>query len=167
MRFGASINPLRKDAIPELERCIAAGAVLLKWLPIVQGFNPADERCIPFYEALAHHKLPLLSHTGGEKSLIRLNDEYADPILLEPALKRGLTVIAAHCGTRSAPFEPDYYQGFLKLLHKYENLYGDTAALNLPARMSVYGELLKTPSPAAGSFTEAIGRSSPSRRPSG
>ena len=42
---------------------MAAGAVLLKWLPIVQNFNPADERCFPFYEALAHHKLPLLSHT--------------------------------------------------------------------------------------------------------
>ena len=23
----------------------------------------------PFYEALAHYKLPLLSHTGGEKTL--------------------------------------------------------------------------------------------------
>jgi predicted TIM-barrel fold metal-dependent hydrolase len=145
MRFGASINPLRKDAIAELDRCVAAGAVLLKWLPIVQGFNPADERCFPFYEGLAHHKLPLLSHTGGEKSLIRLNDEYADPILLEPALQRGVTVIAAHCGTRSVPFETDYYEGFVRLLHKYENLYGDTAALNLPARMSVYRELLKDP----------------------
>ena len=42
----------------ELERGLAAGAVLLKWLPIVQNFNPADPRCFPVYEALAHHKLP-------------------------------------------------------------------------------------------------------------
>ena len=69
MLFGASVHPYRKDAVAEIERCVEAGAVLLKWLPIVQDFNPADERCFPFYEALAHHKLPLLSHTGGEKSL--------------------------------------------------------------------------------------------------
>jgi predicted TIM-barrel fold metal-dependent hydrolase len=119
--------------------------VLLKWLPIVQGFNPADKRCFPFYEALAHYKLPLLAHTGGEKSLIRLNDEYADPKLLEQALQRGVTVIAAHCGTRSAPFEPDYYNEFVRLLHRYENLYGDTAALNLPTRMRVYEKILKDP----------------------
>ncbi|MGH7177370.1 MAG: amidohydrolase family protein, partial [Tepidisphaeraceae bacterium] len=69
MRFGASVHPYRPDAVAEVERCIRAGAVLLKWLPIVQGFDPADERCIPLYDALAHHKLPLLSHTGGERSL--------------------------------------------------------------------------------------------------
>src|ERR1700677_4880994 len=65
MLFGASVNPLRKGAIAELERCVGVGAALVKWLPIVQGFNPADSRCFEFYEALAHHKLPLLSHTGG------------------------------------------------------------------------------------------------------
>jgi predicted TIM-barrel fold metal-dependent hydrolase len=145
MLFGASINPLRPDAIKELERCIAAGAVLLKWLPIVQGFNPADPRCIPFYEALAHYKLPLLAHTGGEKSLIRMNDEYADPRLLEPALQRGVTVIAAHCGTKSAPFEQDFVGEFVKLVHRYENLYGDTAALNLPPRMHAYRAIFNDP----------------------
>src|SRR5439155_26725207 len=54
MLFGASVNPLRKDAIAELERCVTAGAVLMKWLPIVQGFNPADTRFFEFYGALAH-----------------------------------------------------------------------------------------------------------------
>src|SRR5262245_21691963 len=33
--FGASVHPYRKDAVAELERCVARGAVLLKWLPIV------------------------------------------------------------------------------------------------------------------------------------
>lgn len=143
MLFGASVNPLRKDAVAELERCVAAGAVLMKWLPIVQSFNPADERFIPFYEALAHYKLPLLSHTGGERTLIRLNEEYAPPALLELALKRGVTVIAAHCGTRSAPFETDYFDQFVRLVHQYENLYGDTAALNLPMRTHAFDGIFK------------------------
>jgi predicted TIM-barrel fold metal-dependent hydrolase len=140
--FGASVHPYRKDAVAELERCVAAGAVLLKWLPVTQGIDPADKRCFPFYEALAHFKLPLLSHTGGEKSLPQLNDAVEDPMLLEPALRRGVTVIAAHCGTRSVPFGRDYVPQFMRLAREYEHCYGDTSALNLPARWHAYDAVL-------------------------
>ncbi len=136
--FGASVHPYRKDALAELERCIRGGAVLLKWLPMVQGFNPADARCIPFYEMLAHYKLPLLSHTGAENSLPVLDYSTADPKLLIPALKRGVRVIAAHCGTRLWPSEPDYLPDFVRMAKEYEHLYGDTAALNLPMRWRGY-----------------------------
>src|SRR4029077_198512 len=105
---GPPAHPHPKERVAELERCVRRGAVLLKWLPIVQNFNPADERCFPLYEILAHHKVPLLSHTGGEKSLPTLDTSVADPMRLEPALKRGVTVIGAHCGTRSAPDETDF-----------------------------------------------------------
>src|SRR2546430_41214 len=80
---------------------------LLMRLPIVQTCAPADGRCLPFYEALAHHRIPLLCHTGGEVSLPNLNKEYADPALLVPALRRGVTVIAAHCGTRAKLTDTD------------------------------------------------------------
>lgn len=142
MLFGASVHPYRKDAVAEIERCVRAGATLLKWLPITQGFNPADERCIPVYEALAHYKLPLLSHTGGEHSLPQLDKSTADPMLLAEALRRGVTVIAAHCGTRSMPGERDYVPEFMRLAHEFENCYGDTAALNLPARWHGYDFIL-------------------------
>jgi predicted TIM-barrel fold metal-dependent hydrolase len=140
--FGCSIHPYRKDAVAELERCLARGAVLLKWLPLVQDFNPANERCFPLYEALAHYRLPLLSHTGGENSLPYLNPATADPMLLVPALKRGVTVIAAHCGTHSRPFERDYLPAFVRLAHDFEKLYGDTAALDLPTRSYAYKTIL-------------------------
>ncbi|MBL8792674.1 MAG: amidohydrolase family protein [Planctomycetia bacterium] len=143
--FGASIHPYRPDAVAELERCVQRGAVLLKWLPIVQNFNPSDPRCLPFYEALAHHRLPLLCHTGGEQSLIALDPSVADPLLLEPALKAGVTVIAAHCGTRSQPVETDYVPAFVRLAHEYEHCYGDTSALNLPARSYAYDTILEDP----------------------
>jgi predicted TIM-barrel fold metal-dependent hydrolase len=145
MLFGASIHPYRRDAVAELERCIRAGAVLVKWLPIVQGFNPADERCFPFYEALAHYQVPLLSHTGGEQSLPTLDRAMADPALLEPALARGVTVIAAHCGTRSRPGETDFVPRFIRMAQEHENLYGDTSALSLPTRSYAYRKLLKNP----------------------
>jgi predicted TIM-barrel fold metal-dependent hydrolase len=140
--FGASVHPYRKDAIGELERCVRRGAVLMKWLPIVQDFNPADDRCLPFYEALAHHRLPLLCHTGGEQALPNLDRSWADPMLLVPALKKKVTVIAAHCGTRAHLLERDYTPAFMRLAHEYENLYGDTAALNLPTRSYAYDCLL-------------------------
>ena len=66
-------------------------------------------RCIPFYEALAHHGIPLLSHTGWEHVLPCLDRSVADPMLLLEALKRGVKVIAAHCGTRLFPWEIDYF----------------------------------------------------------
>lgn len=119
--------------------------MLLKWLPIVQDFDPSDERCIPVYEALAHYNLPLLSHTGGEKSLPNLNPNVADPYLLVPALRRGVTVIAAHCGTRSAPDETDFVPHFVRLAHEYANCFGDTAALNLPTRSYAYERVLNDP----------------------
>jgi predicted TIM-barrel fold metal-dependent hydrolase len=140
--FGASIHPYRPDALAELERCVAAGAVLMKWLPVTQDMNPADERCLPFYDALAHHGLPLLCHTGGELTLPYMNAGYADPELLVPALKRGVTVIAAHCGTKALPFETDYLPAFCRLAMDYEHFYGDTSALNLPLRSYAYKTIL-------------------------
>ena len=140
--FGASVHPYRPDALAELERCVAAGAVLMKWLPVVQNIDPADDRCLPFYEALAHHRLPLLCHTGGEVSLPAPYMQYASPDLLVPALERGVTVIAAHCGTRSTPFETDFVPAFVRLANEFEHLHGDTAALNTPMRSYAYDSIL-------------------------
>lgn len=139
--FGASVHPYRKDAIAELERCARAGAVLIKWLPITQGIDPSHERCYAFYEALAHLKIPLLSHTGGETMLPNIN-HCADPTLLTAAVRRGVTVIAAHCGTKSSPLEIDYLPAFTRMALEHEHFYGDTSALNLPTRMYAYRTLL-------------------------
>jgi predicted TIM-barrel fold metal-dependent hydrolase len=139
--FAASVHPYRKDAVAELERCIAAGAVLLKWLPLTQDIDPADPRCIPFYECLAHHGLPLLSHTGGEKTLPNVNPNVASPALLEEAVRRGVKIIAAHCGTRSVLFETDYVDVFARMAKEHEHFYGDTSALNLPTRGHAYKTL--------------------------
>lgn len=143
--FGASVHPYRTDALEQLEWCIARGAVLLKWLPIVQGFDPSDPRCFALYEMLAHHRVPLLAHTGGERSLPNVNPHVADPMLLVPALERGVTVIAAHCGTKSAPGERDFLPEWCRLAREYENFYGDTAALNLPTRCYAYRTILDDP----------------------
>ena len=64
-----SIHPARPDALAELERCAAAGAVLLKLLPCVQAVDCNRKQYKPFWQRLAELNLPLLAHTGGEFSL--------------------------------------------------------------------------------------------------
>ena len=69
----------------------------------------------------------------------------ADPHLLAPALRRGVTVIAAHCGTRSVGAETDFLPHFCRLAREFENCFGDTAALNLPTRSYAYETVLNDP----------------------
>ena len=145
MLFGASINPYRRDAVAELERCVRDGAVLVKWLPITQGMDPSDRRCFPLYEAMAALGVPLLCHTGGEKTLPNIDTSLADPALLGPALERGVTVIAAHCGTRSAPGERCVVDRFVRMAKDHERFYGDTSALNLPTRAYAWRTVLDDP----------------------
>jgi uncharacterized protein len=139
----ASIHPYRRDAVAELERCAKAGAVMIKWLPIVQDFNPSDPKCVPFYEALAHLGMPLLCHTGAENALPNLDKTTADPMLLRPALERGVKVIMAHCGSRLWPWETDYVRNFIRLANEFEHCYGDTSALNMPGRWYALTQVLR------------------------
>lgn len=141
--YGASIHPYRRDAVAELERVARDGAVLIKWLPITQDIDPSDARCFPFYDALAHLGMPLLSHTGWERTLPTANDRVADPALLRPALERGVTVIMAHCGTRSFFGESCHVDSFMRIARDFEHCYGDTSALNLPTRSYGWRRLLE------------------------
>lgn len=141
--YGASIHPYRRDAVKELERVASEGAVLIKWLPITQDIDPADARCFEFYDALAHLGMPLLSHTGWERTLPTANDRVADPALLRAALERGVTVIMAHCGTRSFYGESCHVDSFMRMAREFEHCYGDTSALNLPTRAYGWRRLLE------------------------
>lgn len=126
---GVSIHPARRDALDELERCLARGAVLLKCLPNCQNIDPSDPRYRPFWERMAEARLPLLAHTGGEHTLPVVNAAYADPKLLRLPLECGVNVIAAHCGTRSGLTDRDYFADWMALLAEFPNLYGDLSAL--------------------------------------
>ena len=94
----ASIHPARTDALAELERCVAAGAVLLKLLPCVQAVDCNREFYKPFWQRLAQLNLPLLAHTGGEFSLPTHRRDLQSIDNLRLPLECGVTVIAAHCG---------------------------------------------------------------------
>lgn len=143
--YGASINPLRRDALAMLDREAARGAVLIKWLPNIQQFDPADPRFLPFYRRLAALRMPLLVHTGNEHSFTSAHDEWGDPARLESALRCGVTVIAAHSGGSGSNRGERNRDRFVALLRKYPRLYGDISALTLISHAGHLRALLREP----------------------
>ena len=129
-----SIHPARPDAIDELERCAALGAVIMKCLPNCQNIDCSNPKYKPFWQKMAALRMPLLAHTGGEFSVQVVNRRYEDPELLRLPLECGVTIIAAHAASRSFPVGKDYFQVFREMLYKYSNLYGDVSALCTPFR---------------------------------
>lgn len=127
--FGASINPNRKDAIERLREAYADGAVLIKWIPSIMNIDPADPRHIPFYQEMVRLGLPLLSHTGMEKSFASARDELADPLRLYLPLDLGVTVIAAHIATTGKTDGEENFERILPMFAHYANLYTDISSL--------------------------------------
>jgi hypothetical protein len=129
-----SIHPARTDALAELERCVAAGAVALKLLPNCHNVECGLPRYRRFWERLAAHGLPLIAHAGAENAVDVVRRELADPRTLRAPLEAGVTVIAAHCGIGFGLIDRDYFPAFRRMLAEHPNLYGDTAAFNLTNR---------------------------------
>ncbi len=140
-----SIHPARPDALEELERCLAAGAVMMKCLPNCQNIDCNDRRFTRFWERMAEARLPLLAHTGGEHTLPIVRPEFSDPRILTLPLECGVTVIAAHCATKSGLFDPEYFQVFAEMTQQFPNLYGDTGAFMVPIRGRHVSECLEEP----------------------
>ena len=143
--FGASIHPYRQDALQELDRVAQRGACLIKWLPSGQNIAPDDPRCIPFYERMAHHRLPLLAHTGIEHTLPAFDNSLNAPRRLLPALQRGVTVIAAHCGTRMFLHERSYFEEWARMAKEHPAFYGDLSVFGLPVHGRPLRRILRDP----------------------
>lgn len=129
-----SIHPARPDALAELERCLAEGAVALKLLPNCHNVDCARPRYRRFWERLAESGRPLIAHTGAENAVDQVRPELADPRNLRVPLEAGVTVIAAHCGVGTGLLEPDYFPVFRAMLGEFPRLLGDTSAFNLTSR---------------------------------
>ncbi len=157
--FGASLHPYRKqggqNACDMLEEVAAAGAVLVKWLPIHQNIRADDERTVAFLRRAAELGIAMLIHYGGEMSLASQHKEFERP---EPMLEvlRMLrmegampTVIVAHAATPSFRFQNA--TGHRALLDAMVGefadapLYADISALLAPGRTSRLADLARRP----------------------
>ncbi len=67
--FGASVHPYRADAVACVDEVFAAGACLLKWLPLHQNIDLADPRTLAVLHRCAALGLPALVHCGDEFTL--------------------------------------------------------------------------------------------------
>lgn len=142
---GVSIHPARPDALEELDRCLQRGAVLMKCLPNCHNIDCQDRRYTRFWERMADAGLPLLAHTGGEHTVPVVRKELADPRILRWPLECGVTVIAAHCGTKSGLFDPEYFDVFAGMTRQYPRFYGDLSAFNVPIRGRHIRRCLESP----------------------
>jgi hypothetical protein len=142
---GVSVNPQRRDALEEIDRCAAAGAALVKVLPNAQCFDPAEKRYLSFYRALARHKLPLLSHVGYEFSLVGRDQSAGDPERLRMALDQGVCIIAAHGCSHGLFFPEPHLKTATEFVRRYPHFYIDASALTLPNRARMLFLLRRRP----------------------
>lgn len=145
LRFGASVNPHRTNALELLDTVAAQGAVLVKWIPSVMDIDPADPRWEPFYRRLVRHGLPLLSHAGRERSFTWSRDELADPERLRLPLSLGVTVIAAHVAAGGENGGERDFERLARLMREFPNLYADVSALTQVNRLGWLREALSRP----------------------
>lgn len=145
--FGASINPNRgvEKSIALLDAAYEQGAVLVKWIPSIMYIDPSNTDFIPFYKRMAELGIPLLTHTGMEKSFAHARDEYADPLLLELPLRFGVTVIAAHIATTGKSDGQDNFERILPMFDKFPNLYTDISSLTQFNKRNYLARALKYP----------------------
>ena len=142
-----SIHPYRPDAVDALDAAVAAGARAVKWLPPAMGIDPADAACDRFYDALARHRLPLITHAGEEKAVNGANmHAWGNPLRLRRALDRGVRVVMAHCASigedvdldrgEHGPHVPSF-ELFARMMARPEHrelLFGDISAVVLRNR---------------------------------
>jgi uncharacterized protein len=143
--FGASVNPYRADAIERLVWAKNHGAVLIKWIPPIMEINPDDSKLIPFYKKMVELNLPLLSHTGREKSFSSADEEFGDPEKLRLPLSLGVTVIAAHIASSESYHGERGPDRLARLMHDYPNLYTDISALTQINKPGALKEALTKP----------------------
>jgi predicted TIM-barrel fold metal-dependent hydrolase len=142
--MGASVSPNNARWADELTFVLQeTEAVLVKLIPSVQHIRMMDSRHDEFFDRLAQARMPLLCHIGPEYAFpegIR-QSRLDDFRLLQRALDRGVTVIAAHCGT---PVFPVIDRQDVREFHAFMQeansggqlrLYSDTSALSMTTRI--------------------------------
>jgi uncharacterized protein len=152
----ASIHPYREDAADEVAEVVAQGALAVKWLPPAMGIDPQSTLCNRFYDAMAKHDLPLITHGGEEKAVQGAHQPANGNVLkLRRPLERGVRVVVAHCASMGTDIDLDKgangeevecFQLFERLMATREfegRLFGDVSALPQTNRFAYLERVLK------------------------
>jgi predicted TIM-barrel fold metal-dependent hydrolase len=139
----ASIHPYRRDCEAVLEQAVLKGARAVKWLPPAMGIDPASPLCDRFYKVAAKLNIPIISHSGEEKSVHGANQPlFGNPLRLHRALDAGVQVVIAHCATLGSYLDEKgksvrSFDLFAQLMADKQwqgQLFGDISAITLRNR---------------------------------
>lgn len=152
----ASIHPYREDAAEAVAACVKQGALAVKWLPPAMGIDPASPLCDRFFEAMASHDLPLISHGGEERAVEGAHrPAFGNVLKLRRPLERGVRVVVAHCASLGRDIDLDKgangpaidsFRLFERLMASSEfngRLFGDISALPQTNRFGYLEPILK------------------------
>ena len=152
----ASIHPYRLDAADAVAEAVKQGAVAVKWLPPAMGIDPASPLCKPFYDAMAKHDLPLITHGGEEKAVEGAHrPAFGNVLKLRRPLESGVRVVIAHCASLGTDIDLDAgvnaaevecFELFERLMAVREfegRLFGDISALPQTNRFRYLERILK------------------------
>jgi predicted TIM-barrel fold metal-dependent hydrolase len=134
LRWGASVNPARADALAELDRCAAGGAALVKWIPAAKGFDPSDPRHATFHARMAALGMPLLTHVGTEMAVATVDARFGAFERLRAPLDAGVRVIVAHAGGCRLLGDAADFERLRAEVEARPNLFLDDSALCLAHR---------------------------------
>ncbi len=145
---GPGLHPYRPNALDMLDEYNERKACLIKWLPPAQNIDADDPKLIPFYQKLADVGIPLLVHTGTEKTFKtqKISKDYIDVMRLKLALDHGVKVIAAHTATGVlGSGETVQRNQVLQLLSDYPNFWVENSGICNPGRAHNLFDLSLTP----------------------
>jgi predicted TIM-barrel fold metal-dependent hydrolase len=126
-----SINPMRKDALNQLELAVIDKSAFIKWLPGLQKFDPIGPEALDFAKRCANIGMPILIHLGQEFSFpgMKLEKKHHRLDVLTTLLETNCTIIVAHAGGFSFLRESRSVKKLETLAKKYPNLFFDNSGM--------------------------------------
>lgn len=153
--FGASVHPYRDNAEACIEEVFAAGACLIKWMPLHHNIDFGDDRTRRAMRACARLGLPILVHCSQEFTLTTHRRAYESVAPLLEALQQLRqeaampTTIVAHVATPVWPLagQHDHRMLMEAMLGEFADapLYADISALAAWAKVGYLRRLARRP----------------------
>ncbi len=126
-----SINPMRKDALKQLELAKNDKSAFIKWLPGLQKFDPIGPEALKLVKECEKIGMPILIHLGQEFSFpgMKLEKKYHRMDVLTTLLNTNCKIIVAHAGGFSFLREKKSVKKLEELAKQYPNLYFDNSGM--------------------------------------
>jgi len=96
----ATINPQSSGAVEKLRIACSRGVRMLKFHPLILGFDVLAPACEPFLSAAERARMPVTYHTGAREGW-GLSSDCVSPAACGELARRHprLPILMAHCGT--------------------------------------------------------------------